>query len=72
MASHQVTMLGGHRHCSSGDMMILDCLTISQGDVINVPCDFMGRSPSRLVTILKSLVTIGHSDSGDIVVLIWP
>ena len=36
-------MFGGPRHCGSGDIKILFCHMISQDDVINSSCDFMGR-----------------------------
>ena len=38
--------------------MILFCQVIFQDHVIKVLCDFMGRTPSQLVTILPSLVDI--------------
>ena len=39
------TMYGGHRHCGSGDLMVLVCHVILQR--VKGSCDFMGRSPSR-------------------------
>ena len=38
--------------------MILACHVISPDHVIKQPCNFMGRSPSRQVTILQSLMAI--------------
>ena len=57
--SYHPAMFGGHRHCGSGNIMILVCQVISQYNVIKGSCDLIGRSPSRLVTILPSLVAIG-------------
>ena len=51
--------LGGHRHYGSGDMMVLVYHLILQDHVIKGSCDFMGKSLSRYVTILPSLVAIG-------------
>ena len=45
-----------HKHCGSGDIMVLVYHVISQDHVITGPCDFMGRSPWRQVSILQSLV----------------
>ena len=49
---------GGDRHCGSGDIIILFYHEILQDHVIKT-CDSMGRRPSRQVTILISLVSIG-------------
>ena len=38
--------------------MVLVCHLISQNHVIKVSCDLIGRSPSREVIILPSLLTI--------------
>ena len=46
----------GHRPCSSGVIIILVCHVISKDYVIIGSCDFIGRSPSRYVTFLLSLV----------------
>ena len=48
-----------HRHCGSGDIMILLCHLISRDNVIKGSCEFIGRSSSRKVTFLPSLVAIG-------------
>ena len=47
-----------HRHCGIEDIMILVCHEILQDQVIKRSCNFMGRNPSRYVTILPSLVVI--------------
>ena len=47
-----------HRHCSSGDIMVIVYHVILQDHVIKGSCDVMDRSPSRWVTILPSLVFI--------------
>ena len=39
--------------------MVLVCHMILQGHVVREPCDFIGTSSLRQVTILPSLVTIG-------------
>ena len=56
MASSQLAMFGGYRHCSSEDV-ILVCHVISQDHVIKGSCDFAGRSPTSY--ILPSLVALG-------------
>ena len=38
--------------------MVLVCHLILQNHAIKVSCDFIGRSPSREVIILPSLLTI--------------
>ena len=47
-----------HRHCGSGDMMVLVCHVILQVHVMKRSCDFIGRRPWRYVTILQSLAAI--------------
>ena len=42
---HLVTFVG-HKHCGSGDIIILISQVISQDTVIKRSCDFMARSPS--------------------------
>ena len=37
------SMLGGHRHCGSGDIMALVCEVLLQDHTIKVLCDFIGR-----------------------------
>ena len=37
----------GHRHCGSGDIMILICHVISQDYLTQKLCDFLARSASR-------------------------
>ena len=56
MVSHQPDKFGGHRHCGSGDIMILVCHVILQGHMIKESCDSTLRRPSRQVTILPSFV----------------
>ena len=56
MVSHQPAKFGGHRHCGSGDIMVLVCHVISQHHVIKRSYDFMGRNPSKLLTILQRLL----------------
>ena len=56
--SHHPAKYCHHRHCDSGDIMILACHVISQNRVIKGSCDFMGSILSRWATILPSLVVI--------------
>ena len=39
-------------------MLVLVCHVILQDHVIKQSCDFLGRSPSKPVTILQNLVAI--------------
>ena len=57
--SQHPAKFGGHRHCGSGDKLLLVCLVISEDHVIKELCDYIGRSLSRLLTILSSPVAIG-------------
>ena len=59
MINHQLVKFGDHRHCGSGDVMILGRQVILQDHVIKESCDFMGRISSRYVTMLPRLVAIG-------------
>ena len=56
--SLQPGKFGGHRHCSSWDIMILVCQIIFQDHVAKSLSSFMGWSHSRQVTTLTSLVAI--------------
>ena len=58
MVSQHPARLGGHRHCGSGDIMVSVCHVILQDHLIKGSYDSMGRSLSRKVTILPSLVAI--------------
>ena len=42
---HHPTKFGGHRHCGSGDKMILVCGVTSQDHLVKGSRDFMGSSP---------------------------
>ena len=50
--------------------MVLVCSMILHDHLIKGSSKIMGRSPSRLVTILSSMVPIRYSDGGDIMVLV--
>ena len=52
------TRFAGHKHFGSGDIMVLVCQVASQDHMIKRSYDFMGRSLSKQVTILQSLVAI--------------
>ena len=41
MSNHYLKF-GGHRHCSSEDIMVLICHVILQEHVIKASCNFMG------------------------------
>ena len=56
MVSHHSAKFAGHRHCSSGNIMILVCNVIQQDYAPKGYISFMGWS---LFTILPSLVVTG-------------
>ena len=59
MGSHQHTKFGGHRHCGSGNMLILICQVISQDLVMKGTYDFkVSYHPA-------TFGTNRHSGSGD-------
>ena len=41
MVSHHLTKFGSHRHCGSGDIIVLVCYAIFQNHVIKKSYDFM-------------------------------
>ena len=57
--SHHQNKFCGHRHCESGNIIILVCHVILQDYLTQTFSNIMGSSPSRLVTFLQSLVVIG-------------
>ena len=59
MISHIPAKFGGHKYRGSEDIIFLVCHVISQDHVIKRYSNVMGTSPSRVVTILSSLVAIG-------------
>ena len=48
----------GHRHCGSGDIMVIVCDVISQDHLTEGWSNIMGRSPSWHITNMLSLVGI--------------
>ena len=54
-------MMFGHRHCGSGDMMVLVCHVILQDHVVKGYCDFMARSPLKASHHLARLVAVGFA-----------
>ena len=46
MISHYRAKFGGHRHCDSGDIIVLVCHVISQEYVIKRSRDFNCSNPS--------------------------
>ena len=67
---HTPAKFSGCRYCGRGDIVVLVCPVILQDHLIKGSSKIMGRSPSRLVTILSSVVPIRYSDGGDIMVLV--
>ena len=47
MIYHHYAKFGGHRYCSSRDIMILVCHVIKQDHIIKGSGDYYIRSPSR-------------------------
>ena len=56
--SHHPTKFVGHRHCDSGDIMVLVSHVISQDHVTKWLCDVIGMSQTRQITMVQSLLTI--------------
>ena len=50
--SHHPTKFGSHRFCGNGDIMILVCHSIWQDQVIKRLSDFIGKSSSRLPSLV--------------------
>ena len=44
---HHLAGFGGHRHCGSGNVMVLICQVISKDQVKNRSCNFIARCLSR-------------------------
>ena len=59
MVTYHPAKFGGHKHGGCVDIMIWVCQVMSQDHVIKGSYDFVDMSPSRLVTILPSLMAIG-------------
>ena len=49
---------GGHRHRGKGDTMVLVCHVFSQDRAAKKLSNVMGRSPSKIISRLPSLVAI--------------
>ena len=58
MGSHHPAKFGGNGQCSGGDITVLVFHVITQSHVTKQSSNFMGRSPSKKVTILPSLAVI--------------
>ena len=56
--SHNSGRLGSHKDCASGDIMFLVCQLIAEDHVTKEKSNPLGRSGSKLVTMLQSLVVI--------------
>ena len=52
------TKFVGHKHCCSGDILVLVYHVTLQDHVIKGRCHLMGRSQSRSVIILQNLVVM--------------
>ena len=59
VVSHTPAKFGGYGHLGSGYIMVLVCLVILTDHVTKGSSNIMGRNPSKLVTILPGLGTIG-------------
>ena len=59
MVSNTPAKFGGYRDHGSGNIMVLVCHMISQGQLSKGSSNINGRNPSRLVTILPRLVVTG-------------
>ena len=57
--SYHLAKFGNCRHCGNEDIMVLVSNKILLAHMIKVTSDFMGRSPSRWLTILPCLVATG-------------
>ena len=57
--SYRLAKFDGQKHCCIEGIMILICQVILLEHMTKRSFDFMGRSPSRQVTITQSLVAIG-------------
>ena len=53
MANHYSTKHGDHRHCGSGEIMVLVSHVISQDLVIEGSSDFMGENTSRKSSLFQ-------------------
>ena len=52
-------MVGDHRHCGSGNIMVLVCNIIFEDHVTKESRNSLSWNPSRYVAILLSLLAIG-------------
>ena len=68
--NHDPTKFGGHRHCSSGEIIVLVCHVILQGDVIKVSFDFIGRDHQSELTP-PTFGNYSHSGSGVTMILVF-
>ena len=59
MVSHNPATFDSHSHCGSGNIMALVCHVIQQYHMTKGLSNIMGTSPSTLVAIQPSLVSIG-------------
>ena len=55
-ANYHLVKFGGHRYCDSEGENVLVCDVISYDHLIKGLFDFIGKSPSRKLAILLSLV----------------
>ena len=66
---HQLAKFGDHRHCVSTAMLVSVCHVILRDRVTEGSSNVMGRSPSKWVAFLLSLMAI-DTVSWDIMVLV--
>ena len=55
-----------HRHCVSGDIMVLVSHVILQNHAIKTSCEFFGQHPIKLCHYTVKFGGHRHSGSGDI------
>ena len=58
MVYHHFIKFGGHRYCSSRDIMFLVCHVIKQDPIIKGSGDYYDRRPVKVSNIPPSLVAM--------------
>ena len=66
MACHPCDRSCDHKHCDSGDIMLLICLMTSSQHLFKELCGFMGGSSSQCLVATSDHLTVfgGHWSSG--------
>ena len=68
--SHHPAKYCHHRHCDSGDIMILACHLILQDHVIKESCDFCGWEPLMISQYPAKFGDHRHCGSADVMLLV--